>query len=117
MQPGSATADDPVRQLLRIVDQKIRRVRSERFGLESPGYAICRDAGVARGLHVYRAVAHHGGLPAPGAALGHQGLDTDGMRFLLLEAVAAVDALEMRGEAEAVDDGLAETQKKPHPIG
>src|SRR5258706_12165008 len=85
MQPGSATADDPIRQLVRFVDQKIGRVRRECFGLESPGHAISRDAGVARGLHVYRAIAYHRSVRAGGATLGHQGLDADGMRLLLLE--------------------------------
>src|SRR5690242_12461906 len=95
---GSAMAQDPLRQFVRGMDQKIRRPLGECLRLKAPGDPARRHARVAGGLYVHRTVAHHDGISPRGAGLVHQRLDAHRMRLLLVEAVPAVNAAEVRAK-------------------
>ena len=66
---------------------------------------------MARGLHIDVTIADHPGVMRRGAGFGSQGVDADAVRFLMFEAVAAVDPEHQAGEPEVLHDGIADTHR------
>src|SRR5207249_3594867 len=95
-----STCDDPIAKLLDPIDQQIRRIHCQRLRLKSIGHTARLHLGIARGPDIHAAVTHHHGEVAGGLAFRHEGLYPDRMRFLLLEAVPSVNALEVASHPE-----------------
>ncbi len=72
--------------------------------LKAVGDAAGSDACVSRGEDIHRAVADEQGVFGRGAGFQHESVDADGVRFLMREAVAAVDGEEEVRERESVED-------------
>ncbi len=67
----------------------------ESFRLKSPRHAAGFDRSGARGEDVHGAIAHHDRALAIRAGFGDQAFDADGVRFLFLKTIAAVDLKKM----------------------
>src|SRR5207248_8083469 len=101
-------AEQPVGELVHAVDQFRRGRIGQRLGLKPVGDSAASDSGVARGLHIHSAVAHHQGNVPAHARLAHECFHTHGVWLFEFEAVAAVYLEEVTVDAESVNDRAAD---------
>ena len=83
----------------------VRRGIVQGFGLEAPGDADARDAGIAGGLNIDAAIADHEGTGGGHAGFADEGFDAHGVGLFEIEAIAAVDAKKVGADAEGGEEG------------
>src|SRR5271154_6875974 len=93
------------------MDHKVGRVRHQRLGLEAVADSAGDHAGIARSLYVDSAVAHHDGVFPSRARVTHDRVDPDWIGLLELEAVTAVDVIEVTFDAEPLQNLIADADR------
>src|SRR5438552_4086051 len=102
---------DQCLQVREVVDQKIRRSIFERLGRIAVSDAASLNVRVPPSENIHSRVADH---PCPftmALGVGKDLVNTDGIRFLVIETITAINRCEMLVDPKAIEHRTAEMNR------
>lgn len=101
------SGDESTSEFLECVNDNVGREFAERFRLETPTDATGCDTGIASSLNVDVRITDHPRIFRAGIRFASKCIDSDAVRLLVIEAVAAINLEEEIGHPKALHDAAA----------